>query len=159
RPAKMYAIPLVARGRGVAALYVDGGKSEQPVNIEALEMLVRVASLTVELLASNQAARPHASEGEQAEAKPEPPVADTKPVETLSRMPGADSAAGVETPKPVVEAPAQEYKFETAQRWQPSQEETGVEPVPEYQVESIDSSAERTAYDVQEIQVEAEAQA
>ena len=39
RPARMRAIPLVARGRGVAALYVDGGVSDRPVNIEALEML------------------------------------------------------------------------------------------------------------------------
>ena len=59
-PSRMRAIPLIARGRGVAALYVDGGASDRPVNIEALEMLVRVAGLTVELLASNQAARPHA---------------------------------------------------------------------------------------------------
>jgi hypothetical protein len=59
-PSKMRAIPLIARGRGVAALYVDGGAADRPVNIEALEMLVRVAGLTVELLASNQAARPQA---------------------------------------------------------------------------------------------------
>jgi hypothetical protein len=58
----MRAIPLVARGRGVATLYIDGGTSDRPVNIEALEMLVRVAGLTVELLASNQAARPAASD-------------------------------------------------------------------------------------------------
>src|SRR5262249_2448418 len=69
RPSKMYSIHLVVRGRGVAALYVDGGKSEQPINIEALEMLVRVASLTVELLASNQAARPHVAEAEATQVK------------------------------------------------------------------------------------------
>jgi hypothetical protein len=61
-PSSMRAIPLVARGRGVATLYIDGGTSDRPVNIEALEMLVRVAGLTVELLASNQAARPVVSE-------------------------------------------------------------------------------------------------
>ena len=69
RPARMRAIPLVARGRGVAALYVDGGVSDRPVNIEALEMLVRVAGLTVELLASNQAARPNVVEQPAVAAK------------------------------------------------------------------------------------------
>lgn len=45
------AVPLVARGRSVAVLFADG-----ELNREALEMLVRVAGLTVELLAANQTA-------------------------------------------------------------------------------------------------------
>ncbi len=58
RPAKMFAIPLVARGRGVAVLYVDGGEAaDSSVNGGALETLVRVAGLTVELLASMQSAK------------------------------------------------------------------------------------------------------
>lgn len=60
RPNSMYAVPLVARGRGVAVLYADGGEDGGAVNIEALETLVRVAGLTVELLASAQTARPQA---------------------------------------------------------------------------------------------------
>ncbi|MEO7538682.1 MAG: hypothetical protein ABIV21_01530, partial [Pyrinomonadaceae bacterium] len=51
-PARMYAVPLVARGRSVAVLYADHGSEGGNVNIEALETLVRVAGLTVELLAS-----------------------------------------------------------------------------------------------------------
>jgi hypothetical protein len=54
-PGSMTAIPLVARGRGVAVLYADSDSHGSPVNIEALETLVRVAGLTVELLASAQA--------------------------------------------------------------------------------------------------------
>jgi hypothetical protein len=57
RPESMLALPLIARGRGVAVLYVDSGTSGGPFNAEALETLLRVASLTVELLASNQAAQ------------------------------------------------------------------------------------------------------
>lgn len=53
-PDKMYAIPLMARGRGVAVLYADHGESGGAVNREALETLVRVAGLTVELLAASQ---------------------------------------------------------------------------------------------------------
>ena len=50
-PQKMVAMPLVARGRGVAVLYADQDTDEE-VNVEALETLVRVAGLTVEVLAS-----------------------------------------------------------------------------------------------------------
>ena len=54
KPDRMYAIPLTARGRGVAVLYADYGSEGVNVNSEALETLVRVAGLTVELIASAQ---------------------------------------------------------------------------------------------------------
>lgn len=53
QPDRMYAIPLVARGRGVAVLYADYGNEGTTVNVEALDALVRVAGLTVELLAAS----------------------------------------------------------------------------------------------------------
>lgn len=52
---KMYAVPLVVRGRGVAVLYADSGEKGSLVQIEAIEALAKVASLTVELLASAKA--------------------------------------------------------------------------------------------------------
>lgn len=52
RPDRMYAIPLTARGRGVAVLYADYGIEGVLLNKEALETLVRVAGLTVELRAA-----------------------------------------------------------------------------------------------------------
>ncbi|MBX3244492.1 MAG: hypothetical protein KF685_08555 [Acidobacteria bacterium] len=52
RPDRMYAIPLTARGRGVAILYADYGIEGIALNKEALETLVRVAGLTVELRAA-----------------------------------------------------------------------------------------------------------
>ncbi len=51
-PDKMFAIPLVARGRGVAVLYADRGDKGEEVNVEALETLVRIAGMTVEILAA-----------------------------------------------------------------------------------------------------------
>ena len=51
-PEKMYALPLVARGRGVAVLYADYGNEGAHLDTDALETLVKVAGLTVELLAS-----------------------------------------------------------------------------------------------------------
>ncbi|MDQ3180569.1 MAG: hypothetical protein M3Q33_08615, partial [Acidobacteriota bacterium] len=56
-PNRMFAIPLVARGRGVAVLYADYGAEGEGVNVEALETLVRFAGLTVEVLASSQSAK------------------------------------------------------------------------------------------------------
>ncbi len=64
-PDKMFAIPLVARGRGVAVLYADYGTSGESVNIEALEVLVRIAGLTVELLAASQGAKPTRTDSAQ----------------------------------------------------------------------------------------------
>ena len=58
-PSRMFAVPLIARGRGVAVLYADGGTSGESVQVDAIEALVRVAGLTVELLASaTSAGRP-----------------------------------------------------------------------------------------------------
>ncbi len=58
QPNRMFAIPLVARGRGVAVLYADYGAEGEGVNVEALETLVRFAGLTVEVLASSQTTKP-----------------------------------------------------------------------------------------------------
>jgi hypothetical protein len=52
-PDRMYAVPLTARGRGVAVLYADYGTEGVALNLEALETLVRVAGLTVELVAAS----------------------------------------------------------------------------------------------------------
>ena len=56
-PDRMHVIPLIARGRAVAVLYADYGTSGVNVNIEALETLVSIAGLRVELLAATQAAK------------------------------------------------------------------------------------------------------
>lgn len=61
-PDTMFAVPLTARGRGVAVLYADAGIDGGSVDIEALESLVRVAGLTVELLASGQPAKANEAE-------------------------------------------------------------------------------------------------
>ena len=60
----MVAIPLAARGRGVAVLYADGGAENYLSNVEALETLVAVAGLTVELRA--------AATGQPVETAPQP---------------------------------------------------------------------------------------
>lgn len=69
-PEMMYAVPLTARGRGVAVLYADAGSEGGNVDLEALESLVRVAGLTVELLASGHSVRPTESEQTKDAATP-----------------------------------------------------------------------------------------
>lgn len=67
QPDRMYAIPLIARGRGVAVLYADYGTEGVTVNVEALETLVKVAGLTVELLAAAPGARTQAAPAQTAQ--------------------------------------------------------------------------------------------
>jgi len=93
-PDGMLAVPLVVRGRAVAVLYADGGGT----NREALETLVRVAGLTVELRAAGHSMTENEALPTTFEASPatEPafaPVAESIPAvephfaETISDMP------------------------------------------------------------------------
>jgi hypothetical protein len=82
-PDRMYAIPLTARGRGVAVLYADRGTGGIDLNLEALETLVRVAGLTVELLAASQAAKIQSVEAEQQTVEAVPEKEETAVVEPI----------------------------------------------------------------------------
>jgi hypothetical protein len=91
QPDRMFAIPLMARGRGVAVLYADYGNEGVALNVEALETLVRVAGLTVELAASGvQPAPVHPEPVEQVPAAEPEQVEETvaeveeTPVEEVS---------------------------------------------------------------------------
>lgn len=66
KPDKMWAFPLVARGRGVAVLYADPNDADS-VNVDALEMLVSVAGMSVELLANAASASKEALKQESVE--------------------------------------------------------------------------------------------
>jgi hypothetical protein len=61
-PQRMVAIPLIARGRAVAVLYADSAALDaDAINLEALETLVRVAGMAVELSTiARSAPAPHA---------------------------------------------------------------------------------------------------
>ena len=84
QPEQMYAVPLVVRGRSVAVLYADRGTQNESVNIEALETLVRVASLTVEILASSHKTQPQEEAGTEEVAESshqfETTIEETAPV-------------------------------------------------------------------------------
>ena len=56
-PQRIVAIPLVVRGRAVAVLYADSaGLDSESINLEALETLVTVSGMAVELLTVSRAA-------------------------------------------------------------------------------------------------------
>lgn len=94
---RMFAVPLVARGRGVAVLYADSGSEGGSVNLEAIESLVRVAGLTVELRAASPSTHSGASQAPQ--YVPVPSVQSMPAVETRHETSEAsDSASEVDKP-------------------------------------------------------------
>ena len=103
-PERMFAVPLIARNRGVAVLYADSGSDGEAVNLEAIESLVRVAGLTVELRAASAAAQVGVAETPtyvpmQAEETP-------AEVETITSEPEvSETYAATEEVPETVEAP------------------------------------------------------
>lgn len=144
-PDRKYAIPLVARGRGVAVLYADYGTEGVALNPEALETLVRVAGLTVELAAAavQPAVVPQQAvpQVEQTPAEPEyraeQPAYQAEQPEYRAPEPAVeethvDEPVAEETYVPEVETAADEYRgvqeFEHADVVAPAYEETPAEP-------------------------------
>lgn len=131
RPDSMYAIPLVARGRGVAMLYADNGSGGGKVNVEAIETLVRVAALTVELLAALHTAQTEGRETGAADfeqAGDQHAVQVPPPFEAPSEAQPTDFAFGESAPSEVVyesAAPEAEASFEPAA---PEEEAPAEEP-------------------------------
>lgn len=110
-PQRIVAIPLNVRGKAVAVLYADSaGLDSESINLEALETLVGVSSMAVELLSmSRAAAAPKRAEEAPARApEPEPSYAPaTEYQSTPEPVAQEASFAGAETiesyqPEPVV---------------------------------------------------------
>lgn len=102
---EMYAIPLSARGRGVAVLFVDRAAEDQALNVEVLETLVRVAGLTVELLAA-QAPKTNVEGTERVEQTSDKPTAArtvevTVSSETEVENVSEPAAEGIDAPETV----------------------------------------------------------
>ncbi len=104
-PDQMMAFPLIARGRGVAVMYVDGGDTDGDINREALETLVAVAGLTVELLASTQTAAEEnrtmgAADFENTRPEPEDVRPQYAPYDPTYSSPAAESSEAVQADEP-----------------------------------------------------------
>jgi len=107
-PDRMHAIPLTARGRGVAVLYADYGSGGTSVNVEALETLVRIAGLTVEMLASTQTVKVENRQEAQPAVEAQP-VAEAQP-EVHEEVQQVEAPAEVHEPSPV-EAHETDFAF------------------------------------------------
>jgi hypothetical protein len=124
-PQRMVAIPLIARGKCVAVLYADSAALEpDAINLEALETLVRVTSMSVELLAVTRAApRPAA---ERASAQPSPVAAEASAPAAAASAVGTQSSSHEVEPAPTA-APTAGLTHEPAFTAEP-QQERGIEP-------------------------------
>ncbi|MEP6635254.1 MAG: hypothetical protein ABJB97_00915 [Acidobacteriota bacterium] len=70
-PQRIVAVPLTVRGRSVAVLYADSGSLDaEAINLEALETLVKVSGMAVELLADHAVAQQAAPAAERVAEAP-----------------------------------------------------------------------------------------
>src|SRR5262249_15942370 len=82
-PHRLVSLPLIGRGRAVAVLYADSaGLDSDSISLEALETLVTVAGMAVELLSASRTAAAPKRVAEEAPApapapEPEPSYAPT----------------------------------------------------------------------------------
>ncbi|HKY28474.1 MAG TPA: hypothetical protein VJM12_11100 [Pyrinomonadaceae bacterium] len=107
-PQRIVAIPMTVRNRPVAVLYADSaGLDSEAINLEALEILVRVSGMTVELLAA------HAPAKEAPAPAPEAPRPEEPPAYVPERE-YAEPAASPEPAAPYAAEPSQPYAAEPA---------------------------------------------
>jgi len=151
-PVRIVAVPLVVRDRAVAVLYADSAELDsEAINLEALETLVCVAGMAVELLASRSA--PAKQPAEEAPAQGASPVAEPRGDDQSAYEPPAyapvaeyDEITPVveeSAPAPVVTAYEPEVEAELPREVEPetqspatSFEILGEAPVAEYGVEA-----------------------
>ena len=135
RPERMFAVPLTARGRGVAVLYADTGDGEgAQVNLQAIESLVRVAALTVELRAA-AAAAVQPTVVEPAPTYSPMPAEETQPQPEATVEETRDWAPSVQENAPVAEV---EYEAQPEVAYEPVQEYDGGISVEEPVAEEVE---------------------
>ncbi|HKC64071.1 MAG TPA: GAF domain-containing protein, partial [Pyrinomonadaceae bacterium] len=141
-PQRMVAIPLIARGKAAAVLYADSAKLDSDaINLEALETLVRVASMAVELTAvarpqvaaaqqpaqaAPEVAEPsRAAEEEAPQPQPEEEAAQPQAAAQPAEAHEEEKAREFETPSFAVEQQRAEGKSEAAPSYEPQYAATG----------------------------------
>jgi hypothetical protein len=137
-PQRMVAIPLIARGKAAAVLYADSAALDSDaINLEALETLVRVAGMAVELLvgARPAAAQTQAPAAEPAATETAAPPPQQAEREVAGQPQPAEAQQGwegetEETPTVVAQAPTAEETAATDYAV-PSYDSTPVEEIGE----------------------------
>ena len=149
-PQRIVAVPLVVRNKTVAVLYADSaGLDSEALNLEALETLVRVAGMAVELLSVSRApqkptveAAPEVAPGytptrvydEPAAAEARP--AEPQPAEALAEPAAVESEPEAVAAEPVSSAPAG-FGAETIPYMPFAAAPESVEPVTELKAEPL----------------------
>jgi hypothetical protein len=134
-PQRMVAVPLVAREKAVAVLYADSaGQDADAVNLEAIETLVRVAGMAVELQGSRRQPSAEAAPARPAAAAPQP--APRPEPERREEEPQREESA--EPQAPPAEAQPSAFGFEP----QPIAAEAQREPEPHAPEPAYNFSAE-----------------
>ena len=111
-PQRMIAIPLNVRGKAVAVLYADSaGLDSESINLEALETLVTVSSMAVEMLSMSRTAAKRGVEEASAPVSAPAPVSQPEP----SYAPAAEYQP---EPPPAPE-PSSFFGAETIESYQP----------------------------------------
>jgi hypothetical protein len=115
-PQRIVAIPLVVRGRAVAVLYADSaGLDSESINLEALETLVSVSGMAVELLS----------------------VSRTAP----KRAPAEESSAPVEAAPPPAYVPTSEYEPTPEPAPEPEPAFSGADTIQSYEAQPVESES------------------
>jgi hypothetical protein len=113
-PQRIVAVPLTVRGRTVAVLYADSaGLDSEAINLEALETLVRVSGMAVELVSVSRAPKtgPEAAQKEAPEVKTA--YTPTREYEApVTAAPEYSSTADTLQPEPVQQPQVVEAKAE-----------------------------------------------
>lgn len=100
-PQGAVAVPLVVRGKAAAVLYADSGtQTDEAIQLEALEALIQVASMAIELLPSRRNA------GDLGRAQTHAPAAQTTPPPQAVPAPVPTPVASEPVPAPVETEPA-----------------------------------------------------
>jgi len=136
RAQRIVAIPLKVRGRAVAVLYADSaGLDSESISLEALETLVTVSGMAVELLSAARGAAPKRAV-EEAPAPVEQPQPSYEPTSEYTPEPEPES-----TPEPSFSGAETIESYQPAYEETPSYEQAPVEPASFVEAVPVEESA------------------
>jgi hypothetical protein len=132
-PQRMVAIPLVVRGKAAAVLYADSaGLDSDAINLEALETLVRISGMAVEL----SAGAPRSSSSATIAPTPEQPAQAEPVAAAVEPAPQAEQEVSAQ-PEPPEAAQAEAV----AETWEARGAETSTAEAEAPAVEATESAA------------------
>lgn len=134
---RIVAIPLKVRGRAVAVLYADSaGLDSESINLEALETLVTVSGMAVELLSAARGAAAPKRAVEEAPAPVEQPQPSYEPTSEYTPEPEPASP-----PEPAFSGAETIENYQPAYEEAPSYEQAPVEPASFVEAEPVEEPA------------------